>query len=216
MNHSERTDAVHENNSIQLLNVHVPDYGGNSSNSISIQLIPATPTDSQCSEGGSLLTASKRTNNDEHHHHHQDQEQQQQQQSDQSLNSSITISKDPLISIPIIDPYESSESLRIESSSRNARKHTGAPCNLDRVNIGEIDEMTIQGYVPSLAKKLMFYAGVVCTLGVLLLYAEWQPELKVKLTHTGCSLDEATLLLLKVRFVNSPTNADYFIKKLIT
>lgn len=226
MNHFERTDTeLVDHNSIPLLNVHVPGFDGNSNNStgISIQLIPATPTDSQCSEGGSLLVTANRTESDYHQHHHQhphsndshhqhhphlhQQKQsidhgQQKSLSSTSSSSSITMSKDPLtpLSNNQHNPYECDDSMRVDTSpsSRSARKYTGAPCNLDRVNIGEPDEMTIQGYVPSVAKKVMFYAGVVCTLGVLLLYAEWQPELKVKLTHSGCPLDEATLFLLKV------------------
>lgn len=156
---------------IQLLKVQVP--GTNcSDHQISIQLTPATPTSSQCSEAGHLLASVKppiltnqRTSNQIACFNHR------------------------------IDLTASNDSM---ATPTLAKRMLPGPSNYDRINIGDPDELTVQGYILSKTKKCFFYLGVICTFGLLMLYAEWQPELKVKLTHSCCPLDEADVLILKV------------------
>jgi hypothetical protein len=155
--------------SIPLLKVQL--HGVDSSNNqISIQLTPATPTSSEKSQTGPLLA------------------------SPESMITNRSKAR-PTIESNDSDVSRSSDSM---ASPTSGKRMLAGPCNLERINIGDPDELTIQGYISSTSKKLLFYFGVICSFGLLLVYAEWQPELKVKLTHSHCPLDEAHVLILKV------------------
>lgn len=73
------------------------------------------------------------------------------------------------------------------------------PSVYERVNVGEDDELTIQGYRSSLVRKVLFWTAVVLSGGTLLLVIALKPTLYTKLTKTKCVLDISEVVLLRVR-----------------
>jgi hypothetical protein len=73
------------------------------------------------------------------------------------------------------------------------------PSPYERINIGEEDEIIIEGYLPSTIRLIGFICLVVLTCGMFLIIIAWRPGTRVRITHWRCSLDQAKTVLLKVR-----------------
>jgi len=76
------------------------------------------------------------------------------------------------------------------------------PSPYDRINIGEEDEIIIEGYLPSTIRLIGFICLVVLTCGMFLIIIAWRPGTRVRITHSRCSLDQAKTVLLKVNQLN--------------
>ena len=68
---------------------------------------------------------------------------------------------------------------------------------VNRINTGLDDEMTIDAYVQSIHKELLYYLVCVLTFGLFLVYCEMKTTLKIRLTHRRCPLGEATVIVLR-------------------
>ena len=73
------------------------------------------------------------------------------------------------------------------------------PSPYDRINIGEEDELIIEGYVPNILKIIGFLLILISSFGTLLIFIAWKPGSRIRLTHTKCSLDRAKKIVLRVR-----------------
>lgn len=69
----------------------------------------------------------------------------------------------------------------------------------NRVNVGEEDELVLQGYVPSLFRLISLLVLSVLSGGILLILCSWRPSIKARIAHRRCSLEQAQLLLVRVR-----------------
>ena len=56
------------------------------------------------------------------------------------------------------------------------------------------------GYKENAGKKILYYLGVVCTVGFLWLITYWKPNWKLYLTHSECKLEVASSVLLIDQF----------------
>lgn len=77
-------------------------------------------------------------------------------------------------------------------------KTPNQPSKYERINVGEEDELIIEGFLPSKIRLLAFVALVLLSSGMILILIAWRPRIRVRLTHTKCSLDEAKTIVLKV------------------
>jgi len=68
----------------------------------------------------------------------------------------------------------------------------------------DLDEIHTMSYILPLRLNwflwVLYYLLVVCSLGLLLLLSRWFEWLKVRMTHTACSNEEADMVLIKVCF----------------
>lgn len=73
------------------------------------------------------------------------------------------------------------------------------PSPYNQINIGEKDEMIIEGYIFSYPRMFLFWLAVFCSCGVLLVIIAWKPSIYIKLSHLQFRLDQADKIILKVR-----------------
>ncbi|XP_054161335.1 probable cation-transporting ATPase 13A5 [Oppia nitens] len=66
-----------------------------------------------------------------------------------------------------------------------------------RINIGEEDELIIEGYMPSHIRTIFFLILIIISCGTLLIVISWKPSLRIRLTHSRCSLDQSNSVILK-------------------
>lgn len=69
----------------------------------------------------------------------------------------------------------------------------------NRVNVGEEDELVLQGYIPSLFRLISLLVLSVLSGGILVILCSWRPSIKARIAHRRCSLEQAQLLLVRVR-----------------
>ena len=66
-----------------------------------------------------------------------------------------------------------------------------------RVNLGSEDEFRIEGYKRNNLVTFIYYLLGVLSAGLLFLLAYWYPVKRFIYTHSACSLDKATWVLIK-------------------
>lgn len=73
----------------------------------------------------------------------------------------------------------------------------------DRMNVGEEDELQLQGFTNSLWKTIIIGMAVFASGGLIAILMLLKPAIRIRLTKKRCSLDKAQILVLKVcmRFV---------------
>lgn len=72
----------------------------------------------------------------------------------------------------------------------------------DRMNIGEEDELLLQGFTNSLWKTIIVCIGILITGGLLAIIMLFRPAIRIRLTKKRCQLDKAQILVLKVMYIS--------------
>ena len=72
------------------------------------------------------------------------------------------------------------------------------PSPYDCINVGEEDELIVEGYMPSHFRLIIFISLVLLSGGMILLVIAWKPSIRFRISHNRCSLDQATTLVLRV------------------
>ncbi|CAG2100663.1 unnamed protein product [Medioppia subpectinata] len=70
----------------------------------------------------------------------------------------------------------------------------------ERINVGEDDQLIIEGYMPSHVRYILFIMLVIISCGMVLIIITWKPSQRVRITHSRCSLDQANTVVLKDSF----------------
>ncbi|KAH9413831.1 hypothetical protein DERP_009429 [Dermatophagoides pteronyssinus] len=70
----------------------------------------------------------------------------------------------------------------------------------DRMNIGEEDELLLQGFTNSLWKTIIVCIGILITGGLLAIIMLFRPAIRIRLTKKRCQLDKAQILVLKDKY----------------
>lgn len=68
----------------------------------------------------------------------------------------------------------------------------------NRVNIGEEDELHLEGFAPCLWKCILLVILVILSGGILLLVLSQRKHWKIRLANTRCSLAQADFLIVQV------------------
>lgn len=72
----------------------------------------------------------------------------------------------------------------------------------NRVNIGEDDELTLQGYEPSFVRSLGLFILYILSCGIFVILTSWRPGMKIRIANRQCSLEHAKLLIVRVCIFN--------------
>ncbi|XP_046388324.1 polyamine-transporting ATPase 13A3-like isoform X2 [Ischnura elegans] len=88
------------------------------------------------------------------------------------------------------------------------------PPGVHLINPGDEDQMQIYGYRPHMALKVLTWAAILVTGGVLRLIFHWWPHWMLYATHSQCHLSSATSVLCVEKFQKKYTC--YHVKKVVT
>ncbi|KAI2795922.1 hypothetical protein BLOT_016274 [Blomia tropicalis] len=72
----------------------------------------------------------------------------------------------------------------------------------NRVNIGEDDELTLQGYEPSFVRSLGLFILYILSCGIFVILTSWRPGMKIRIANRQCSLEHAKLLIVRDKHGN--------------
>ncbi|OTF74062.1 hypothetical protein BLA29_007740 [Euroglyphus maynei] len=70
----------------------------------------------------------------------------------------------------------------------------------DRINVGEEDELRLQGFTNSLWKTIIVGITIVATGGMMAILLLLRPAIRIRLTKRRCTLDKAQILVLKDKY----------------